>query len=139
MVAGIPSLEGSLFLTDPQSIVAYVWRKYSRTPKDAVSILPDMIISLPYQVSQFSREPNVLVTNIQTDLQGVFTRIFDTERKVTVNVTQIPNGDNGYDISVSIMYATLEGELDQIGTTISIDRNGRLIIPEDTLNFNSLP
>jgi len=138
MVAVVPSLEGSLFLKDPQSIIAYVWRKYCRTPKDTVTILPDLIISLPYQLSKFGREPNVLVTNIQTDLQGVFSRIFGNERSVTVSVTSVPSGTDGYDVNVSFMYTTLTGELDQVGTTVSIGKQGQLVIPEDTLPFSLL-
>lgn len=140
MAVGVPSLEGSFFITDPQSIIGYVWKRYCRTPKDTISILPDLIISLPYQVSQFGRSPSTLVTNMTTDLQGVLSRIFATDRTVTVNVTQLPSSSdpNGYDVNVSITYTKLDGEIDQIGQTISINAVGELVLPEDTLPFNLL-
>jgi hypothetical protein len=75
-----------------------------------------------------------------TDLQGVLSRIFATDRTVTVNVTQLPSSSdpNGYDVNVSITYTKLDGEIDQIGQTISINAVGELVLPEDTLPFNLL-
>lgn len=135
MAIGVPSLEGSLFLTDPQSIIAYIMRKYFRTPKNTIPIVGDSIISLPWQVARFGKEPDTLVANIQSDLQKVFDRIFANERKITVSVNHTPNGDAGYDINITVMFTTLSGELNQLGTTISLEK-GRLVIPEDTLRMD---
>lgn len=131
----VPSLEGSLFLTDPQSIIAYVMRKYFRTPKNTIPIVGDAIISLPWQVARFGKEPDTLVTNMQSDLQKVLERIFANERKITISVNHTPNGDSGYDVNITAMYTALSGELNQIGTTISLEK-GRLVIPEDTLRMD---
>lgn len=135
MVTTVPSLEGSLYLTDPQSIVAYQLRKYYRTPKDTIPILSDMIISLPWQVARFGREPDVLCQNMQSDLQGVFDRVFNQERAVTVSVTHTSTGSGEYDINTSVMYTMISGDVDQGGMTVSIDKNGRLVIPEDKIDF----
>lgn len=138
MVSAVPSLEGSLFLTEPQSIIAYQLRKYFRTPKDTIPIVGDSIISLPWQVARFGKEPDTLVANMQSDLQKVFERIFTNERKISVSVTHTPNGDGAYDVNLTVMYTALSGELNQIGTTISLVK-GRLVIPEDTLKMDIIP
>ena len=133
MVAAVPSLEGSLYLKDPQSIIAYTLRKYFRTPKDAVPLLADEIISLPWQVAQFGKEPDTLVRNMQSDLQNCLNRIFNGERQVTVSVNFTTENNGSYDVTVSVIYSQLSGEISQTGTTISL-KDGRLVIPEDNLN-----
>lgn len=135
VVATVPSLEGSLYLTDPQSIIAYTLRKYFRTPKDAVPMFEDLIISLPWQEANFGREPDTLVRNIQSDLQGAFDRIFKGERDVTVSVSHSDvSSSMSYTVTLSVIYSLLNGEISQSGTTISLV-NGRLVIPEDKIDF----
>lgn len=136
MVAAVPSLEGSLFLTDPQSIIAYTLRKYFRTPKDTIPILPDLIISLPWQVARFGKEPELLCQNIQSDLQTTLSRIFADERPITVSVTNVPSGDSGFDVNIAVMYTLISGDVEQAGTTVSLI-NGRLVIPEDKIDFRT--
>ena len=132
MLNGVPSLENALYLTDPKSIIAYTLRRYFRQPKATIPILDEYIISLPYQVAQHGKEPDVLVNNIQRDLQGVFSRIFQQDRNVTVTCNQVPVSDNEYDVTISVLYSLATGEITQTGTTISLVK-GRLVIPEDTI------
>lgn len=134
----VVSLEGSLYLKDPQSVIAYTLRRYSRTPKNTIPILPDLIISLPYQIAKFGREPDNLVQNIEGDLQRVFSRIFGNERQITVNVSYTKRDTISYDTTISIVYTTLSGELQQTGTTITLV-NGRLMIPEDQISWETNP
>lgn len=129
----VPSLEGSLYLTDPQSVIAYQLRKYFRTPKDTIPILGDLIISLPYQVARFGKQPSILVNNIQSDLQNLFNRIFGNERNITVNANFILDDNGGYDVTIAVMYSVSSGEINQTGTTISLGSDGRLKIREDTI------
>lgn len=137
MAVGVPSLEGSLFLTDPQSIIAYQWRKYCRTPKDTIPLLDDQIISLRWQVSRFGTDPEALTTNMQRDLQSVFTRIFGEERDVRAVCTYTMTSSNTYDVLTQFTYSLLSGEISSYGLTISL-KNGELVIPEDNLaNFLS--
>lgn len=136
----LPSLEGQLYLRDTQSIIGYTLRRYSRTPKDTVTILPDMIISLPWRIAQFGRDPDSLVFNIQSDLQGVFGRIFANERPIQVSVIHTPGEGNSYNIEVSIIYTLKSGELEQTGTKLSLDKTtGRLSIPEDRISWDINP
>lgn len=132
MSNAVPSLEGSLYLTDPQSIIAYILRRYYRNTKNTVPVLGDLIISLPHQVALFKNEPEKLASNMQADLQRVLSRIFGTERNVTVSVMIEKTGANSCNFNTSIMYSTKSGDVEQTGTTISL-KNGRLDIPEDTL------
>jgi hypothetical protein len=134
MPSAVPSLEGSLYLTDPQSIIAYTLRRFFRTPLHAVPLVENQIISLPWIVAQFADEPETLTSNIQSQLQNTLTRIFNNERRVEVSVNQSPNGSDGYDVTITIMYTTITGEMTGQGVTISLGKNGRLIIPEDTLS-----
>lgn len=136
MVNVVPSLEGSLLLKDPQSIIAYQLRRYFRMPKDTIPILADSIISLPWQVARFGKEPDILASNIQSDLQTVLLRIFGDDRKVTVTTNSISNGDDSFDITISVIYGLANGEITQTGTTISLGSDGRLKIPEDTIRPN---
>lgn len=132
MVACVPTLEGSMYLTDPQSIIAYILRRYFRQPKDTVPILGDLIISLPWQVARFGKQPDLLVTNIQEDLQNCLTRIFGGERKITVSANYTNDSTTTYEVTISVIYTTVGKEISQLGSTISL-KNGRLVIPEDTL------
>lgn len=138
MAITVPSLTSQTYLTDPQSIIGYQLRRYGRQPKDTVTILPDLIISLPWQIANFGKDPDTLVSNIQSDLQGVFTRIFRNERKVTVNVSHSKIDSGTYSVSVSVIYTLLSGELQQTGTTLAL-KNGQLTIPEDQINWMSSP
>ena len=135
MVAVVPSHESQLYLKDPVLIIAYTWRKFSRTPADAVPILPDLIISLPQLISLYSDHADTLSNEIQTSFQKCLSRIFGSDRTVIVSVTYEPTSSNlsTYDITVSITYTTNSGELDQIGTTVSLV-NGQLNLSTDSLN-----
>jgi hypothetical protein len=129
----VPSLTGSLYVDDVQSVIAYTLNRFFRTPQHTVPIVPDLIISLPWLVAKFHRDADTLCNNIQSDLQGCFNRIFDAERKITVAVTNALTDASGtYDITISIIYTMLSGEIGQTGATISL-KNGRLVIPENNL------
>lgn len=132
MVAMVPSLEGSLYLTDPQSIIGYTLRKMCRTPKDTVPIVPDAIVSFPWFAAKFKNQPDTLCNNMQSSIQRVLSNIFGTERNVNVTVTNTVNANNAseYDINISILYTTIAGELVPIGTTLLL-KDGRFVIPED--------
>lgn len=133
-MALVPSLEGGLYLKDPQSIIAYTLRKYFRVPKEAVTLLENMIVSLRHQVSLHGGQPEVLTANIQSDLQGVFNRIFQEERQVTVTCTYEMTSTNTYDVTIAVIYGLLSGEIGQTGTRITL-RDGELVIPEDNLDL----
>lgn len=133
-MAMVPSLEGGFYLTDPQSIVGYQLRKYMRTPKEAVTLLENMIVSLRHQISLHGGQPEVLTANMQSDLQGVFTRIFGNERQVTVTCTHEMTSSNTYDVTISVIYGLLSGEVGQAGARISL-KDGQLVIPEDNLKL----
>lgn len=133
MPVAIPSLEGSFYLKDPQSIIAFILRKYFRTPKDAVPLLGDMIISLRWQVANHGGDPETLTSNIRADLQSCYTRIFGSERNVTVTCTYTKTSSNTYSVQIGVVYNLLSGEVAQTGTTISL-KDGQLVIPEDNLN-----
>jgi hypothetical protein len=133
-MAMVPSLEGGLYLTDPQSIIAYIIRKYFRTPKEAVTLLENMIVSLRHRVSLHGGQPDVLTSNIQSDLQGVFDRIFRNERQVTVSCTPELTSSNTYDVTISVIYSLLSGEIGQTGARITL-QDGELVIPEDNLTL----
>lgn len=134
MVSSVPSLTGAKYITDPESIIAYTLRKYMRTPKHTIPILPDLIISLPWTVAQFHTSPNTLCDNMQSELQNCFNRIFNGERTITVTVNYDTPEDNGnYTVSITVMYATISGDLNPISTSISVGSNGRLVIPEDRI------
>lgn len=135
-MVSVPSLEGSLYLEDPQSIIGYTLRKYMRTPADTVPLLSDLIISLPMQVARYGKEPDVLCSNIQSDLQSTFVRIFGGERKITVSCTFTSNTNGNYDVTISVIYTTLSGDIAQTGTTLSLSKDGKILIPEDTLETN---
>jgi hypothetical protein len=130
----VPSLEGGLFLTDPQSIIAYTIRKYMRVPKEAVTLLENMIISIRHQVSLHGGQPDVLTNNIQSDLQNVFDRIFQNERQITVSCTYEMTSSNTYDVTMSVIYSLLSGEIGQTGARITL-QDGQLVIPEDNLKL----
>jgi hypothetical protein len=105
-------------------------------PANTMPYLSEYIISLPQQISMYGKHPEILTANMKSDLQNVLTRIFANDtRNITVNVSysQSASYTNGYDITVSFMYTLLSGELDQVGTTISLGSNGRLVIPESNL------
>jgi hypothetical protein len=138
MVTTVPSLEGQLYLKDPLSIIAYTLRRYQRTPKDTVNLLPDLIISLPWQIAQLGKEPDALTRNIQADLQGVFDRIFANERRIEVAVSHTVNDATSYNISVAITYTAIDGEPKQVGMMIPL-KDGRPVIPEDSLNWTNGP
>lgn len=137
MVAGVPSLEGKIFLTDIESVIAYQWNKFSRVPKGAMPILSDLIISLPQLVAQFGSNPQNLTANIQSDLQNCFNRIYNItagnppQVTVTANYTMHDNG--GYDVTVTFLYQTPTDQLAQIATSIALGEDGRLTIPEASL------
>lgn len=133
-MVGVPSLEGGFWLTDPQSIIGYILRKYFRTPKEAVGLLENLIISLRHQVSLHGSDPDVLTNNIQSDLQGVFSRIFNGDRQVTVMCTYSMVGATTYDVTISVIYSQLSGEPGQVGARISL-MDGQLVIPEDNLKL----
>ena len=135
-MAFVPSYERSLYIEDIRSIIAYTWNRYCRMPANTIPYLSEYIISLPKQIAQYGRHPEILTVNMKSDLQNVFTRIMAHDgRTITVNTSysQSSSYANGYDITVSMMYTLLSGELDQIGTTISLGANGRLVIPESNL------
>ncbi len=134
MVAVVPSLEGSLYLKDPQSIIAYTLRKFFRTPKDTIPFLDTMIISLPWLVARFGNDPENLCNNIQSDLQNCFDRIFANDRKITVNASYETDSTDTYFISISVIYVAKSGEIDQVGVSKIGLKNGRLTIPEDSLD-----
>jgi hypothetical protein len=136
MVSIVPSLEGSLYLKDPQSIIAYTLRMYCRTPGSTIPFLSELVISLQAQIALFGKQPDQLVGVMQTDLQGVFGRIFQNERQVTASVTYTDTSPNTYDVTISVIYTLLNGELSQTGGTISL-KDGFLQIPEDTIEFNT--
>jgi hypothetical protein len=140
MTVYVPTLEGSLYLTDPEQIIGYILKRYFRDIKKAVPFLDDYIISLPKQVAQFGREPAALVTNIQSDLQKCFDRIFAPDgRKITVSVSQTAGSTpDNYNVTMSIMYTTLSGDLLSSGTVISLV-NGQLVIPADKLTVQTIP
>lgn len=131
-MAKVPSLEGSLYLTDPQSIIAFIIRKYFRTPKEAVGILENMIISLRHQVSLHGGNPEALTGNITTDLQGVFNRIFAGERAVNVVCSYDMTDGNQYSVTININYVALSGEVSQVPARVYL-KDGQLVIPEDNL------
>lgn len=138
MTVTVPSLEGSLYITNPLSIIAYTLRKFSRTPSDTIPILPSKIISLPWLVANYKNSPDILCNNIQTALQNTLTNIFSPDnRTIQVLATNTPSSSNNgdYDITISIVYQTLSGDLEQTGTTVSVV-NGMLKIPEDNINVN---
>ncbi len=134
-MAKVPSLESSLYLTDPESIIGYTLRKYSRTPKDTVPVLGDMIISLPWDIAEYGRYPDDLVRVIQTNLQNVLGRIFENDRQISVSVIHQDDGNGNTVITITISYTALSGEVKQTGSRISLDRNGEFIIPEDSLKI----
>lgn len=136
MTAVVPSLEGSLFLKDTQSIIGYTLRKFFKTPKDAVPILPDMIISLPWLVAKYGKEPSVLVSNIQSDLQTVFNRIFNGSVDIAVITSHVSTSNpNEYDINIAISYMTSGGDITQSGTTLLL-KDGQIVLPEDHISNN---
>lgn len=133
-MAAVPSLSGTTFIKDPQSIIAYTLNLFMRMPRDTVPLMDDHLISLPWLAAQHAREPETLVIKIQNDLQRVFSRIFADERAVTVSCNYTLNGDDTYDVTMSIIYTQISGDIGQLGTTISLDKNtGRLVIPENDL------
>jgi hypothetical protein len=135
VVSCVPTLEGSVWVTDPQSIIAYTLRRYCRTPMNTMPFLSDMIISINQQIALYGREPDNLVARIQSDLQNVYNRIFGDEREVSVTATYANKvADNTYDITIAVMYTTTSGELSQTGGTILLV-DGMLKIPEDTIMF----
>lgn len=135
LMAKVPSLESSLYLNDPESIIAYTLRKYSRTPKDTVPVLKDMIISLTWDIAEYGRDPDNLVRVIQTNLQNTFNRIFENDRQISVNVIHQPDGNGNTTVVITISYTTKTGDLKQTGTRISLDKNGQFVIPEDMLKI----
>lgn len=134
-MAAVPSLEGSTYLTDPQSIIAYTIRRFMRMPRHTVPMMDDHIISLPWLVYENRRDPDTLVSSIQSALQKCLVRIFNGERNVNVSASYSLNDNDTYDVTISVIYTTIGDEINQIGTTISLNKTtGRLIIPEDNLN-----
>lgn len=133
-MAYVPSLEASAYLTDPQSIVAYQIRRFMRMPADTVPLMDDYIISLPWIVAQHSRDPETLCNNIESSLQRCLSRIFNGERTVTISVSYTLGDNDTYDVTMSVIYTQANGDLGQVGTTISLNKeSGRLVIPEDNL------
>lgn len=132
MTAVVPSLTGSLYIKDPLSVIAYQLRRFFRMPANTMPLLPDMIISLPYLIAQYGREPENLVNNIQSALQGCLSRVFGDERSISVSCSYTDTHDDSYIVTLSITYAMLNGEINQTGTHIKLV-NGRLQIPEDSL------
>jgi hypothetical protein len=135
-MAAIPSLSGSTYIEDPQSIIAYTLNKFMRMPRHTVPLMDDHIISLPWLVAEYSKDPENLINRIQSDLQKVFNRIFNGERTVTVSVNYTLNDSISYDVTMSVIYTQLSGDIGTLGTTISLNKDsGRLIIPENNLDL----
>jgi len=135
MVA-VPSLSGSTFIDDPQSIIAYTLNRFMRMPRHTVPLMDDHIISLPWLAAEYAQDPESLVNQIQSGLQGVFNRVFNGERNITVSVNHTLIDSISYDVTISVIYTQLSGDIGTLGTTISLDKNsGRLIIPENNIDL----
>jgi len=132
MTAVVPSLTGSLYVKDPLSVISYTLRKFFRTPAHAVPLIPDLIISLPYLVARFGNEPENLASNIRSDLQACFTRVFGSDRTVQVDCSYTDDTNGNYIVTISVTYSMLSGEIGQTGTHVKLV-NGRLQIPEDAM------
>ena len=137
MSISVPSLEGGNYLTDPQSVIGYTLRKYYRTPAATIPIVPHLIISLPLQVAKFRAEPDTLCQVMQSDLQGVFSRIFAND-KTTVDVacSWVRDSINSEQANITtvVSYTLGSGEIDQAGMIIGLNTtSGRLTLPEDNV------
>ena len=139
MVAAVPTFTAATYLTDPQSIIGYQINLFERMPKDTMPVLDDLIISLPFLVAKFGQEPDILRPNIEQALQGVFSRIFSTERQVLVSVSYTyDDTTNLYTYLITVTYTLESGEIDQYGSRIYLTSEGRLHIPESTVGANTL-
>jgi len=136
----IPSLEGQTYIRNTQSVIGYTLRRYSRTPKETVPLLPDLIISLQWRMAESGRDPDALTASIQTDLQTVFDRIFANERRVRVSCTYTMVNSIHYNVTLSVIYTLLNGEIEQYGATITLNKDtGQFVIPEDQINWVTGP
>jgi hypothetical protein len=134
MTAAVPTLEGTLLITDPEWIIAYQWKRYARQPAKTIPILADLIPSLPEQISKFGKQPDILARNIQGDMQSVLGRIFSDDRNINVTATATSTGETSCLISVNFTYTLLNGEASQTVTSIALNpQTGRLTLPIDTL------
>ena len=135
-MVSVPSLSGSTYIEDPQSIIAYTLNRFMRMPRDTVPLMDDHIISLPWLAAEYSQDPENLTNQIQSALQRVFNRIFNGERNITVSVNHSFTDSISYDVTMSVIYTKLSGDIGTLGTTISLDKtSGRLIIPENNLDL----
>lgn len=132
MSAGIPTLSGSLVVRSAESIITYTLARFTRTPKGAIPMLDEHIISLPWLIAQFGAYPDSLCSNIQTTLQACFDRIFAGDRKIGVSVSFTSDQTDSYEVTISISYTKKNGDPAQLAMGIPL-KNGRLVIPENTL------
>lgn len=134
-MAKVPSLEGSTYITDPQSIIVYTLKRYFNTPKNAIPLFGNAIISLPGLAAEYWQDPDTMSFNMKGDLTTCLQRIFQSERQITVDVpyTKAENGDVRYSINISFTRA--DGDAVTMTARCSVNPDGKLVIPEDRLGF----
>ena len=129
----VPTLENTLYLQDPEAIIGYGLRRYARTPANTIPFLSSQIISLPQRFAEHGGNPDDFCTAIQTDLMGMYQRIFSTATSVVVYVTNEQTDGTTYTVDISVQ-VTINGQLYQLSTNLPIV-NGEISLPQDVISY----
>jgi hypothetical protein len=133
-MVGILTLGGSLTITDPLRIIAYVIRMACSVPAGAVDDLGGYIYSFREMAGRLGHDPDGLAAEMTRSLNGTYRRIFTDTRSVVASVTVTKYEDTRtYDLKLNVMFSKENGDLDTLGTDITIE-NGQIVVPTGSLD-----
>lgn len=91
----VPSLSGNGWLTDPKEQMGYMMAAVLTSDYSQSTIFAGRVVSLPWIVAQNQNNKYVVVEKLQSSLEEMFKRVFDT-------VTCVVSADNGTDVKYNL-------------------------------------
>ena len=132
-MVNLVTLENKTRISDPSTIIAFIFRKFCRNMKDSIPILDDEIISLKWLCAKYSKDVNGLSEQIRSSLQRVLNRVFNGEREITVVTNYTVSSAGVAEITISITYVSDSKDLVQVGTSIYLNERNELVLAEDSI------
>ena len=136
---GVLTLDSVTILTDPDKIIAYTLTKYLTTPKSLSMSYREDIISAADVISKNSIAPDTVANQMEKDIKGCLSRIFNDTMNVNVTVTIDTKDYNSFtninaNIDVSMQDDT--GKVYKVVKPFFVDDNKNIVIgtnPDGTI------
>lgn len=122
----VPTLDSQSILTDPRDILGYQLRYYCTAPKSVSNVTFNSMISIADTASRYQDNPEVMASQVTSDLNTVFNRFFPPGA-TTINVSTDDNGDGTYNLVIQ-MAVFVNGKSYTLGADITVTSTGIAVL-----------